>query len=222
MKKVLLIDDRANRQIDLLKKADIDISFFYEVLDNKIKDEYNLFLKNMEDDSSFLSNYEVIIAHQSIFQCDEKKDLFAKIKNNCKKYGCSLVLFSGGNENSYTNEEYEELTVSSINLYSKNLVLFLNEFRNGNKNVLILSYGKKWKLNIILNILEKITYFIDEHYNDEDIDFDEFKNFTNYELLVNLNVSFYKIKIEDNWTYIQEIIEFRNDILEHIREMTND
>lgn len=222
MKKVLLIDDRANRQIDLLKKADIDISFFYEVLDNKIKDEYNLFLKNMEDDSSFLSNYEVIIAHQSIFQCDEKKDLFAKIKNNCKKYGCSLVLFSGGNENSYTNEEYEELTLSSINLYSKNLVLFLNEFRNGNKNVLILSYGKKWKLNIILNILEKITYFIDEHYNDEDIDFDEFKNFTNYELLVNLNVSFYKIKIEDNWTYIQEIIEFRNDILEHIREMTND
>ena len=222
MKKVLLIDDRANRQIDLLKKEDIDISFFYEVLDNKIKDEYNLFLKNMEDDSSFLSNYEVIIAHQSIFQCDEKKDLFAKIKNNCKKYGCSLVLFSGGNENSYTNEEYEELTVSSINLYSKNLVLFLNEFRNGNKNVLILSYGKKWKLNIILNILEKITYFIDEHYNDEDIDFDEFKNFTNYELLVNLNVSFYKIKIEDNWTYIQEIIEFRNDILEHIREMTND
>lgn len=221
MKEILLIDDRSNRQKDLLEEANIDINLFDEILDNKIEDEYNLFLKEIEESSFILSNYEVILAHESIFQCDEKKDLFVKLKNNCKENNCSLVLFSGGNDNSYINEEYEELSLSSTNLYSQNLVLFLDEFRKGNKNILILSYGKRWKLNIILNILEKVTFFIDEHYNDEDIDFDEFRNFTRYELIESLNIDFYKIKVEDNWTYIQEIIELKSNIIEHIKNMTN-
>lgn len=222
MKNILLIDDRARRQKELLTNSNVDISSFLEILDNKIDNEYEKFLEEIMNDTFILSNYEVIIVHQSIFQIDENKVWLKKFKEHCKKNNCSLVFFSGGNNNSYSNDEYEELSLSSVDLYSENLILFLEEFKNNNKNVLILNYGKRWKLNILLNILEKLSYFIDKN-NKERVLSNVFErdNKILFDNLDNLNISFDE-NFLNNKIDLKDIINFKNNIVEIIKEMTNE
>lgn len=93
MKEILLIDDRAKRQKELLNNSNVDINSFLEILDNKIDNEYERFLEEIMNDTFILSNYEVIIVHQSIFQIDENKVWLKKFKEHCKKNNCSLVFF---------------------------------------------------------------------------------------------------------------------------------
>lgn len=221
MKKILLLEDRGQRQMDLLNKANVDISQYNHVLENIIGKKYSEFIEKIKSDSFDLFPYGVIIAHDSIFSGDENRNILIKLKNYCKATNASLVLFSGGISNAYINEEYEELSLISTDLYSLNLKLFLDEFQKGNKNVLILSYGKHWKLNIILNILEKVSLFLEKN-NDQDIDYDEFKNFTHSNLIENLDIKLYEMDVENNWIYRTEIVKFHNDILKHIKDMVDE
>jgi len=221
MKKILLIEDRSKRQYDLLSKAQIDISLYYEVVDNKIEEKYIDFMENIKKDLVDLSSYEVIIAHNSIFSGDENRSILSKLKNYCKYSGCSLVLFSGGIDYSYINEDYEELNIVAADLYSANLILFLEEFLQGNKNILILNYGNQWKVNIILNTLERINLFL-QRYEDDDIDYDEFRNFTHSNLLESLDLKFYQMNVDGHWIYRTEIVKLKNNILNHVGDMIDE
>lgn len=220
MKKILLIEDRLKRQRDLLGKLNIDLEEFSEILDNQIIDGDNNLLEDIKNDKFDFTEYSVIIAHESIF-ADNHNTAMSKIKKYCKIEQKPLVLFSGNNSNSYNNEDCEELGLISTDLYSKNLVLFLEEFRKNDINILILSYGKRWKLNIVLNVLEKVSLFIDTN-TDEDIDYDEFKNFTKSDLLSNLKLNFYEMETEDDEVSRDEIVKFREDIITHIKEMADE
>ena len=115
-------------------------------------------------------------------------------------------MFSGGiDTNSYQEDgEYKFLKINSKTIYSENLKLFLKEFENNKKEILILSYGHKWKLNILLNIFEKINYFIAK--NDEElIYFEDFEDECKIKLLDPLNLNIYTIE-EDMEVHISEII----------------
>ena len=220
MRKILLIEDREHRQNYFLKQVNINLDDYKEILDNKIDDKYEEFIKDMQSDSFNLSVYDVIIAHQSIF-INEYKKILGKLKNHCKDNHKALVLFSGGNGTSYIHDNYEELGLSSEVFYSQNLKLFLDDFELNNINIRILTYGNRWKLNIMLNILEKINFFLDKN-NGEDIDYDEFLIDTEADMLNNLDIKFYTMIIKNDEVLESEVIKLKDDILSHIKEMADE
>lgn len=220
MRKILLIEDRAHRQNNFLEQVNINLDDYKDIIDNKINDKYEEFIKDMQSDNFDLSVYDVIIAHQSIF-INEYKEILGKLKNYCKNYDKALVLFSGGNETSYINDEYEELGLSSDVFYSQNLNLFLDDFKLKNINIRILTYGNKWKLNIMLNVFEKIGFFLNKN-DDIDIDYDEFINDTKANMLNNLDIKFYAMTINNDEVLESEIVKLKDDILNHIKEMTDE
>lgn len=220
MKKVLLIEDRPQRQKDFLKLSNIDLFKYSDILDNKINEDYEEFLAKIRANNFDLNVYDVIIAHQSIF-VNEDKQILGKIQSYCKENSKALVLFSGGNETSYNIEDYEILYLSSEAFYSKNLILFLEDFEADNVNIRILTFGKQWKLNIILNILENVNIFIEENI-DNDIDYDDFANKTKINLIFDLEENFYQMHREDNWIYLSEILKFRDSIINVIKEFINE
>ncbi|WP_121628763.1 hypothetical protein [Poseidonibacter antarcticus] len=220
MKKVLLIEDRPKRQKDFLESANIDLETYSDVLDNKIDSDFTNFMLKIKKDDFDLNIYEVVIAHQSIF-INEDRVILGKLQSYCKKNKKSLVLFSGGNETSYSREDYELLHLSSEDFYSKNLILFLEDLRQDSINIRILSFGKQWKLNIILNILENVNIFIDNN-ADEDIDYDDFANKTKINLILGLDKKFYEMKIENNWVYLTEILKLRDSIINVVKELADE
>ena len=160
MRKILLIEDRAHRQNNFLEQININLDDYKDILDNKIDDKYEEFIKDIQNDSFDLSIYDVVIAHQTIF-INEYKEILGKLKSYCKDNHKALILFSGNNSNSYIYDEYEELGLNSEVLYSQNLKLFLDDCKLTNLNIRILAYGNRWKLNIMLKILEEMNYFLE-------------------------------------------------------------
>lgn len=222
MRKILLIEDRAYRQNDFLKQIDINLDEYKDILDNKIDDKYIEFIKDIKNNNFDLSIYDVIIAHQSIF-INEYKEILGKIKNYCKENNKALVLFSGGNETSYINDEYEELGLSSEVFYSQNLQLFLDDFRLNNINIRILTYGNRWKLNIMINILEQMNYFIDITSKEKVLhNVFERNNRVFFNNIDTLDINLYQYQKDGNKIYISEIIKLKDDILKHIKEMADE
>ena len=69
--------------------------------------------------------------------------------------------------------------LNSKSFYSQNLELFLEDAKaSREENLLLLAYGKKWKINIILNTLAKINLFIANNINEDIIEFELFKKIT--------------------------------------------
>ena len=161
--KILLIEDKRHRQDIFLKESKIDFSAYEDVLVNSVGDDYEVLSKQFKNDDQIenLDDYAVIVSHKSAF---EKKNtsVCAKLERYCKEHKKVLVWFSGGIDANYYIEEngYELLEINSMTLYSENIQMFLDDFRNGGVNPLILSYGYKWKLNIVLNALEGLNLFM--------------------------------------------------------------
>jgi len=221
MRKILLIEDREQRQKNLLKSSDVSLEKYSDILDNMIKNRFKTFIEDIRNNSFDFTPYDVIIAHQSIF-IEDKREILSVIRNSCKE-GKKLVLFSGDMEiSSYSNSSYEELGLSSKQLYSKNLELFLQEYEKGEINIRILAFGTHWKANIMLNVLEKINLFIEIN-NDEDIDYDEFLNKTGFLSMDNIDIELYKMKLDDNWIDdISEIIKLRDSLKTTIEELADE
>ncbi len=150
MNKVLLIEDRIERQIKFTKDTGIDLTKYSDFLDNKIS-----------LDKTNLDNYSTIITHRSAFG-DEDENILDYLKKHCDETQTQLVFFSGGITNTfYSNTKYEFLLLNSKSFYSRNIELFLNDIRQENEpNLLLLGYGKQWKFNILLNTLENVNLFI--------------------------------------------------------------
>ena len=219
MRKVLLIEDRAERQKDLLKSSDVNLKKHSDILDNMIEDKFENFIKDIKNNNFDLTSYDVIIAHQSIF-IEDKRELLSIIKNSCKE-GKKLVLFSGDMEiSSYSNVEYEELVLSSKKLYSKNLELFLKEFEEGKINIRILTFGIYWKINIMLNVLEKINLFIEETSLDKKILYPKFLNEVDFHLMNDFLLNLYPIT--DRWVELSQIIKLRDSLKTTIEELADE
>lgn len=174
MKKILLIEDRTIRQKQFIDDMQMNLNNYSDVLDNCIDEQYENILKELKVDDFNFNNYSMIISHESAFG-DDNSFIISKLEKYCKNNKKILVLFSGGIDTNYylKDEEFELIKINSKTFYSENLKLFLEEFRKGNFEPLILTYGDKWKLNILLNVLEKINCFVKTN-NDEFIYFDDF------------------------------------------------
>jgi len=221
MRKILLLEDRSQRQNDFLKTNNIQLNK-YTVLDNKIDEKFISFMLKIKENEFDLNIYDVIIAHQSIF-LNENRDVLGKLQNYCKKHKKALVLFSGGNETSYNNEDYEKLDLSSEEFYSKNLILFLEDFEKNNINIRILTFGNQWRLNIILSILEEINIFINMN-KKEKVLFNSFKqrNRTFFNNIDTLNLELYNYQIVGNKIYLSEIMKLRDSIVTIIKDLVDE
>ena len=219
MKKILLIEDKQERQQRFVHQVNIDLNNYQDVLENKIGQSYDELYELFKKEKFDFNNYAMVIAHKSAFNGDTQEVLYG-IESECKSRAIPLVLFSGGITANYYEEEkhFKKLELNSKDFYSQNLKMFLENYReNGETELLMLSYGDKWKLNVLLNSMEKINNFISTS-QDEDILYDEFVNATDFHLIETLSIDYPKPNIEDGWVYLSEIKEIALSVKEHIKE----
>lgn len=219
--KILLIDDRTPRQQKFVNEIQLDLNDYKEILENCIDEKYDDLYKKLKSDEYDLNIYDVIITHENAFGKDNSI-ILSKLERYCKNKSKSLVIFSGGidTSNYQQYDKYEILKINSKILYSENLKLFLEECKTNKQELLILNYGNQWKLNILLNILEKINYFISTN-DAEMVYFEDFIDECKIKLIEPLNLNIYTIE-EDMEVNISEIIKLRDNILNVIKEMADE
>lgn len=171
MKKILLIEDRIERQVRFTEDTGINLKSYSDIIDNKI-----YFDKNE------LEKYSIIITHRSAFG-DYEENILDYLKKYCEKTNTKLVFFSGGiSATYYSKTKYEFLLLNSKSFYNKNLKLFLEDMKNRKEaNLLILAYGNNWRINMMLNTLAKINLFLDNNNSKEKVKFNNFKTVTKIE-----------------------------------------
>ena len=214
MQKILLVEDRPQRQANFLGKQQIDLSPFSDRLINCAEDEHKYLIKNIIDNGSIdWTQYSTIILHRSGF----KSNVLDLLKEVCKNNSLKLVFFSGGISSTfYTDTPYEFLQLNSKDLYTKNLKLFLETNEN---NLLALAYGENCEINILLNKLEKINKFIEDNRlngDGENAYYSDFSEKINIDLLKKLIID---LPIEEETTVIkvEDIEEISTKILNKIK-----
>ena len=213
---ILLIEDRVDRQKYFMSETDIDLDRYSDVLDNMIKSKYHEFVQKIKADTTDLDKYTVIVSHKSAFG-DDNIGILQKLENHCRQYNKPLVLFSGGTDtNYYENIDFELLELNSKLFYSDNLQRFLKETEEGTSNILTLAYGKQWKLNILLNVLEKINLQITANIA---LDYEEFQLDTNSDLLDDIKVELYVPVIQNGTIGIDEMKKVGLDLEQYIRKV---
>lgn len=156
MKKAILIEDRPNRQKDFTKKLSRNLNDI-SILENICGFEKFNFYKEILGSSSFneLDKYEVIIIHRSALSSTERLRLI----DFARKQSKTLVLFSGG-ISSVTLQKIDVgilLTINSKDLYSMSLINYLE---GNDLNILELAFGENWKINLEVNLLDKLILYI--------------------------------------------------------------
>ncbi len=218
---ILIIEDKPERQKLFIKETEMDLDSYSDILDNMTGEKYKQILIELKNDTFDFDKYSVILCHKSAFN-DDNIVILSKLENYCKAKNKPLVLFSGGIDvNYYDNSNYETIEINSKVFYSNHLKLFLESKREGKQNILILTYGDKWKLNILLNVLEKVNLLIEKSTKNI-ISFTRFILDTDYIYLDDLNLDIYEPMKEGNKISIDEIQKIRLDIENHIKRVVID
>ena len=150
--KIAIIEDRIARleqftDFDLKKSKSVTIITGLE-FDNLI-DSLKI------NDTSKLDQYDCIASHRSALS-NEVRDTLKEYCRNKKK---PLIFFSGGITSSVLKDvEFPFLHINSKEFYSENLRLFIEACEEQNTvNLLLLQFGEKWKLSLLLNLRNNIA-----------------------------------------------------------------
>ena len=215
--KALLIEDRKERQKLFIEKFSINLEDYKDILTNGVDKKYQKIYESIKNENyEILKEFDVIISHKSAFEDDNSKIIY-RLKKFSKENNKKLVFFSGGIDGIYYDKEneFEYMELNSMLFYSKNLELFLNEFKENRVNILILAYGKKWKLNIFIEVLDKIAKYIEELEKERGL-FDSFYKNTDLEKVEDLG---FRINFDNRVITKLEIIEIKNKLSNYIEEM---
>lgn len=150
--KIAIIEDRESR---LQRFQNFDIRSEPSVV-LILEQSFQDLLDNIKANNlKVLDNYYVIAAHRSALT-ETMRD---SIKSYCAKTKKPLVFFSGGITSSYYKEtSFQFLLINSKEFYSENLRIFLNHVNQGNTpNLLMLQFGTKWKLSMLLSLRNRIA-----------------------------------------------------------------
>lgn len=150
--KVGLFEDRVGRMkqflsFDLTQKSVVEIITDVE-LQSLISEVNQGYIER-------LKLYNCIIMHRSAFT-NGQRDI---IKKYCSDTDTPLVSFSGGISSSiYNDSDFPYLHINSKDVYSHNLQLFIEEMeRHKLINLLILQFGTRWKLNLLLSMRNNLN-----------------------------------------------------------------
>lgn len=152
MMKFAIIEDRIPR---LEQYTDFDLKNTNSVT-IITGEEFDTLVESLNSgDTRNLDNYECIASHRSALS----NDIRDVLKEYCRKNKKPLIFFSGGITSSVLKDsEFPFLHINSKEFYSGNLKLFIetcDEFNN--VNLLVLQFGKKWKLSLLLNLRNNIA-----------------------------------------------------------------
>ena len=150
--KIAIIEDRIARleqhtDFDLKKSKSVTIITGLE---------FDMLIGSLKiNDTRQLDQYECIASHRSALSNEERDTL----KEYCRKNKKPLIFFSGGISSSVMKDvEFPFLHINSKEFYSENLKLFIEECEEHNTaNLLLLQFGKKWKLSLLLNLRNNIA-----------------------------------------------------------------
>ena len=224
MKKVLLIEDRFKRQEKFKEKLKINLEKYNDVLDNAVYEGYEevySFLKNHNLD---FSPYDIVLVHKSAFG-DENSTISAYIEQECKKMSIMLIYFSGGIDANYYKKEdnFELFEVNSTTLYSENITLFLEVYRNGILAPGLILYGKHWKINVLCNQLNKLNIYIEQLKDNDELEnfFYEDNSYLQDILFKMEDIEFYKPKPINEEISKDEMKKLRDSIRYNIEKKLN-
>jgi hypothetical protein len=152
--KILLIEDRPTRQYEFTRDFNRNIETFSILKNICGEDEFHSFKEKISNQITCFDNYSVIMIHRSALSSDERITLLNYVNEKSK----TLVFFSGGISSTLLQKigKGQLLTINSRDFYSENLVLFLE---NSGQDILELAFGKHWKLNLLIGVSEKMTYY---------------------------------------------------------------
>ncbi len=150
--KIAIIEDRLGR-VEQFLEFDLQNCEQVTIVSGKEFDELILALdsKNTE----ILNQFDCIASHRSALT-NQIRDV---LKEYCKKNNRPLIFFSGGITSSvFKDVEFPFLHINSKDFYSTNLELFLNNCQENNSiNLLMLQFGDRWKLSLLLNLRNRIA-----------------------------------------------------------------
>ncbi len=219
MSRILLIEDRTSRQKRFFNETKIDIESYGDILDNAVDEDYQKILNELQNDTFDFDAYSIIISHKSAFG-DDNTSLVSKLEKYCHDTKKTLVLFSGGIDANYylKDDDFELLEVNSKVFYSQNLKIFLEDFRNGNFQPLTLSYGNRWKLNILLNVLESLNVYLEKMEKEKVLYTVFLRDNPDMKTMETLDMDLYKPLIKERKISKVEILTFKESVLKYINE----
>jgi len=161
MKNVVLIENRLNRMTLLCDKKSLNLKLFEQLKIYSTEEIKALFKEIESKNFDRLDDYEIVMTHQSAWSQVQ----LSSLKGYCKKKNKPLVLFSGGVSNSHLDVEQPPiLTLDVDKFYSERLVLFLDHFfENGISNLMLLQYGDKWKLNLLMEARNNLSVYLSKN-----------------------------------------------------------
>lgn len=168
--KIAIIEDRigrleqyANFELKKCKSVTIITGLEFDNLIGSLK----------SNDTKPLDLYECIASHRSALS-NEVRDA---LKEYCRIKRKPLIFFSGGITSSVLKDvEFPFLHINSKEFYSDNLKMFIEACEENNAiNLLVLQFGKKWKLSLLLNLRNNIAVALNKkvlkvHFPDIEID----------------------------------------------------
>lgn len=199
MFKILLIEDRIERQRLFSEDTGFDFNKYMDILDNR---------PSLEDGID-LSIYSTIICHRSAFG-ESNDNILDRLKDHCKRTKTQLVFFSGGISSTfYSNTTYEFLLLNSKSFYSRNLTFYLDEVLKGSlSNLGIMAYGKNWKINLMLDVLSKVNMFINQNISKEKIKAQRLKTYAQLDNIKEIVDIEYPIILDGGAILLEDLQEF--------------
>jgi hypothetical protein len=152
MKKIILIEDRSERQRQFLGIDQLtDLKNLNGLTILSGQDCYETIEEiNGTDDIISLSEYKMIIIHRSALRSSG----INKLINYCKINNRDLIFFSGDiSQSIFSADDIHLLLINSKELYQPHLKNFLSKYILGKVNHLSeLIYGDLWRINIMLSL----------------------------------------------------------------------
>ncbi len=206
--KIILLEDRPIRQEVFTNLLNKDLNSFPSLTNIGGGNDFLKFKENIFDDISVFDNYKTIMIHRSALSNDERAKLIDYIGNNEKL----LVFFSGGISSTLFQQvgKGQLLTINSKDFYSENLLLFIE---NNGREALELAFGKNWKLSLLIDANEKLSFYILGYSNLKPLQIvrDEL-NLPNW-------ISNIYFKSEENLIEKENLLKIRNKILSDIKKL---
>lgn len=149
MKKVLLIEDRPDRQEQYLHKELIDKIKTLENVYMPLEKECRVIIQNLNDlNDEPLKEYLLIIIHRSSLSDNGRNTVIS----HCRKEKKTLVFFSGGiGQSLFTFESFPYFILNSKDFYKESLPDFLRNYVEDKiEHISELIYGDNWRLNVMI------------------------------------------------------------------------
>jgi len=148
--RLAIIEDRISR-LENLSNLSFDKIPEVKVISGQEFDDLIQQLKG--NDLSLVQSFECIACHRSALAIEQRE----VIKRYCKEKKRPLIFFSGGISSAYFNDiDFPFLSINSKDFYSKHLELFINELRSGSVNLLLLQFGERWRLSLLLQLRDQL------------------------------------------------------------------